>query len=136
MTHQRKTQLVSRSVVTNKKYNINNAELVDGHLLITYNEGDGVNIDHFNVESGKLIAYYKRGDTMAKVDLGSVVGPQGPAGDTGPQGPAGNTGPRGPQGPAGDTGPRGPQGPAGISPTFSVEGGHLYADYDNPYKPD
>ena len=76
-----------------------------------------MNIDHFNVESGKLIAYYKRGDTMAKVDLGSVVGPQGPAGDTGPQGPAG------------------PKGPAGISPTFSVEGGHLYADYDNPYTP-
>ena len=87
---------------------------------------------------------------MAKIDLGRVVGPQGPAGakgDTGPQGPAGgkgNTGPQGPagdtgpQGPAGDTGPQGPQGPQGepgISPTFSIEGGHLYADYDKPYTP-
>lgn len=29
------------------------------------------------------------------VDLGSVMGPQGPKGDTGPQGPKGNTGPAG-----------------------------------------
>ena len=106
-----------------------------------------MNIDHFNIEGNNLIAYYKEGGTMAKVDLGSVVGPQGPTGKTGPQGPAGKTGPQGPagdtgpQGPTGKTGPQGPagktgpQGPAGISPRFSVEGGHLYADYDNPYTP-
>nr|DAJ98973.1 MAG TPA: collagen alpha 1(VIII) chain protein [Bacteriophage sp.] len=70
---------------------------------------------------------------MAKVDLGQVVGPQGPAGAkgaTGAQGPKGDTGARGA---AGATGPAGKD---GISPTFSIEGGHLYADYDNPYTPE
>lgn len=74
-------------------------------------------------------------------------GPKGETGDTGPQGPKGDTGARGPQGPAGekgDTGAQGPQGPRGatgpqgepgISPTFSIENGHLFADYDNPYTP-
>lgn len=57
---------------------------------------------------------------MAKIDLGAVVGPKG---DTGAQGPKG------------DTGAQGIQGEAGISPTFTIEGGHLYADYDNPYNP-
>lgn len=38
------------------------------------------------------------------VDLGKVVGPQGPKGDTGA------TGPQGPQGPKGDTGATGPAG--------------------------
>ena len=76
---------------------------------------------------------------MAKVNLGSVVGPQGPAG---PKGDIGETGPQGPAGPKGDTGSRGPQGATGpqgepgISPTFSIEGGNLYADYDNPYTPE
>lgn len=73
---------------------------------------------------------------MAKVDLGQVVGPQGPAGekgDTGAQGPKGDTGAQGPQGARGATGPAGKD---GISPTFSIEGGHLYADYDNPYTPE
>ena len=60
---------------------------------------------------------------MARVDLGRVVGPQGPAGKTGPQGPAG---------PTGDTGPQGPAGPAGAdgkTPTFEIDesDGHLYA---------
>lgn len=36
------------------------------------------------------------------VDLGKVIGPQGPQGQQGPQGA---TGPQGPQGPKGDTGP-------------------------------
>lgn len=90
---------------------------------------------------------------MARVDLGKVVGPQGPKGDTGPQGPAGDTGPKGPagdtgpqgpsgetgpkgpkgdtgpQGPKGDTGPRGPKGVDGKTPTFELDesDGHLYA---------
>ena len=71
-------------------------------------------VDHFTVENGRLNAYYKEGDKMAKVDLGNVVGPQGVKGDTGP---------------------RGVQGEPGISPTFTIENGHLYADYDNPYSP-
>ena len=70
-------------------------------------------VDHLDIENGKLFAYYKEGNTMAKVDLGNVIGPTGPKGDTGATGP---------------------QGPQGICPTFSIENGHLYADYDNPYQ--
>ena len=82
---------------------------------MTYNEsGEAMYVDHFTVENGRLNAYYKDGDKMAKVDLGNVVGPQGAKGDTGPQGV---------------------QGEPGISPTFTIENGHLYADYDNPYSP-
>lgn len=110
---------------------------------MTYNtNSEYQQIDHFDVENGHLIAFYKEGEEMAKVDLGQVVGPQGPAGakgDTGAQGPKGDTGAQGPQGPAGAKGATGATGPAGkdgISPTFSIEGGHLYADYDNPYTPE
>ena len=88
---------------------------------MTYNEsGEAMYVDHFTVENGRLNAYYKEGDKMAKVDLGQVVGPQGAKGDTGPQGVKGDTG---------------PQGAPGISPTFTIENGHLFADYDNPYSP-
>lgn len=73
---------------------------------------------------------------MAKIDLGQVVGPQGPAGDPGPAGERGPQGPAGDRGPQGPAGERGPQGPAGVSPTFSIDSGHLYADYDNPYTPE
>ena len=66
---------------------------------------------------------------MATVDLGQVVGPKGDTGATGPQGPKGDTGATGAQGPKGDTGA------AGITPTFVIQNGHLYADYDNPYDP-
>lgn len=91
-------------------------------MIVTYNEGDGVNLTKVYIENGNLIAEYMEGDSMAKVDLGQVVGPQGP------QGPIGETGP---QGPIGKTGS---QGPAGITPTFSIEGGHLFADYEHPYE--
>lgn len=101
---------------------------------MTYNtNSEYQQIDHFDVENEHLIAFYKEGEEMAKVDLGQVVGPQGPAGakgDTGAQGPKGDTGARG------ATGATGPAGKDGISPTFSIEGGHLYADYDNPYTPE
>lgn len=101
---------------------------------MTYNtNSEYQQIDHFDVENGHLIAFYKEGEEMAKVDLGQVVGPQGPAGakgDTGAQGPKGDTGARG------ATGATGPAGKDGISPTFSIDGGHLYADYDNPYTPE
>ena len=91
---------------------------------MTYNEsGEAMYVDHFTVENGRLNAYYKDGDKMAKVDLGYVVGPQGAKGDTGPQGVKG------------DTGPQGVKGDPGISPTFTIENGHLFADYDNPYSP-
>lgn len=63
---------------------------------------------------------------MAKINLGRVVGEKG---DTGPAGAKGETGPAGP------AGAKGAKGDPGISPTFSIEGGELYADYDNPYTP-
>lgn len=50
------------------------------------------------------------------LDLGNVIGPQGPKGDTGatgPQGPKGETGATGAQGPKGDTGPQGTAGTKG-----------------------
>lgn len=98
---------------------------------MTYNtNSEYQQIDHFDVEDGHLIAFYKEGEEMAKVDLGQVVGPQGPAGAKG------DTGAQGPQGAKGATGATGPAGKDGISPTFSIEGGHLYADYDNPYTPE
>lgn len=108
---------------------------------MTYNtNSDYQQIDHFEIENGRLMVFYRKEDgTMAKVDLGEVVGPQGPKGNTGAQGPKGETGatgPQGPQGPKGATGATGPAGKDGISPTFSIEDGHLYADYDNPYTPD
>lgn len=102
-----------------------------------------MNLTKVYIENGNLIAEYMEGENMAKVDLGNVVGPRGPKGDTGAQGPIGETGPKGDQGPIGETGSQGPigntgpQGPAGkngITPTFSIENGHLFADYDNPYK--
>lgn len=85
-------------------------------------------VDHFNIENGHLICYYKEETTMAKIDLGNVVGPKGDRGETGATGATG---------PKGATGATGPKGDPGISPTFSIEAdGHLYADYDNPYRPD
>jgi hypothetical protein len=50
---------------------------------------------------------------MATKDLGQVVGPAGPKGDTGSQGIQGPTGPAGPKGRTGSTGPAGSQGPKG-----------------------
>ena len=50
---------------------------------------------------------------MAELNLGHVVGAQGPQGETGPAGPQCEQGPKGdtgPQGPQGDPGPQGPQG--------------------------
>lgn len=77
---------------------------------------------------------------MATLDLGKVVGPQGPQGAAGPAGPAGETGPAGPQGatgpqgpagaagpagPAGETGPQGVAGPAGKSAyQYAQDGGY------------
>lgn len=50
---------------------------------------------------------------MPALDLGQVVGPQGPIGPVGPTGPQGSTGPQGPEGPTGPQGPEGPAGPQG-----------------------
>ena len=99
------------------------------------NDEKNVTVDHFNIENGHLYAFYIGGGTMAKVDLGNVVGPQGPKGEQGAQGPKGEQGAQGPKGEQGAQGPKGNPGKDGISPTFSIESdGHLYADYDHPYK--
>lgn len=61
---------------------------------------------------------------MAELDLGRVVGPQGPQGEAGPQGDVG------PQGPQGDTGPAGANGVDGKTPMLSINSeGHLIATY-------
>ena len=52
-------------------------------------------------DAGKLIFTLTDGST---VDLGSVMGPQGPKGETGPAGPQGQTGPAGAQGETGEAG--------------------------------
>lgn len=51
---------------------------------------------------------------MAELNLGHVVGAQGPQGETGPAGPQGEQGPKGDTGPQGPQGNPGPQGPQGI----------------------
>lgn len=65
---------------------------------------------------------------MPEIDLGKVVGADGPQGPQGPQGPAGEQGPQGIpgpqgiQGPVGDPGPAGPEGPQGIQGIQGPEG--------------
>ena len=63
---------------------------------------------------------------MAKINLGRVVGEKGEQGAPGKDGAPGTPGRDGAKGAKGDP---------GISPTFSIEDGNLYADYDNPYTP-
>ena len=52
-------------------------------------------------DAGKLIFTLTDGSV---IDLGSVMGPQGPKGETGPAGPQGQTGPAGAQGETGEAG--------------------------------
>lgn len=66
---------------------------------------------------------------MAKINLGRVVG------EKGEQGAPGKDGAPGTPGRDGAPGAKGAKGDPGISPTFSIEDGNLYADYDNPYTP-
>lgn len=94
-------------------FKINDAYLVDGNLNIDYTNNTEYDVD-FYIENGNLkVKFIEDGHVSSIVDLGNVVGPQGPRGD------------------------------AGISPTFVLGdgtggtiNGHLYADYDNPYIPD
>ena len=114
-------------------FKIYDAWLEDGHLKIEYENNTGYSVLFF-IENGHLkVKFIEGGVVMALVDLGNVIGPQGPTGATGATGP---------QGPTGATGPQGPAGADGISPTFVIgdgtggtTAGHLYADYDNPYTP-
>lgn len=59
---------------------------------------------------------------MATINLGKVVGPQGPQGIQGPQGPKGDQGIQGPQGLKGDTGPQGTQGTPGVNGSQGPQG--------------
>lgn len=61
-----------------------------------------------------------------RIDLGSVVGSQGPKGDQGATGPAGPQGPQGVKGDTGLQGPQGLQGPAG------KDGTKIYAQASAP----
>lgn len=103
-----------------------------GNLIATYSDTKAaIKVKNLEInKEGHLIA---EGDDMAKVDLGSVVGPQGPKGDTGAKGATGQQGPKGDTGAQGPKGDTGAQGPRGITPTFSLTNGHLYVDYDTPY---
>lgn len=67
-------------------------------------------------DAGRLVFTLTDGSV---IDLGSVMGPQGPKGETGPAGPQGQTGP---QGAKGDTGPAGASGTDGITPSIGKNG--------------
>ena len=58
-------------------------------------------------------------DTGEWKNVGPLMGPPGPQGETGPAGPQGQTGPEGPQG---ETGPQGPQGPKGEQGEQGIQG--------------
>ena len=61
-------------------------------------------------DAGRLVFTLTDGSV---IDLGSVMGPQGPKGETGPAGPQGQTGPQGAKGDIGATGAEGPKGATG-----------------------
>ena len=75
----------------------------DGHLHV-FNGTEFVDV-------GEILG--PQGPAGEKGDQGEV-GPQGPAGEVGPQGPAGEAGPAGEKGEKGDQGEVGPQGEQGI----------------------
>ena len=61
-------------------------------------------------DAGRLVFTLTDG---SMIDLGSVMGPQGPKGETGATGPQGQTGPQGAKGDTGATGAEGPKGATG-----------------------
>lgn len=116
---------------------------MDGNLIATINEGDGLFVEKLQLEKNNLIAYYREeGGNVAKVDLGQVI-PNITVGTTttGSPGTNANVTMNGTsQNPTLNftipKGSNGTNGANGISPTFSIdESGHLMADYDNPYVP-
>ena len=72
-------------------------------------------------DAGKLIFTLTDGST---IDLGSVMGPQGPKGETGPAGPQGQTGPAGAQGETGEAGAD------GVTPTIGTNGNWYLGETD------
>lgn len=83
-----------------------------GNLTVVYKQHSGYQKYFYINDAGDLICRITEGgEIMSEVNLGHVVGSQGPQG------------------------PEGPQGPQGISPTFYIQNGNIYADYDHPYDP-
>lgn len=108
-------------------FKIFGAVIDNGNLIVEYENKTSYQALFYIVDGVLFLKLVEGGKTMALVDLGNVIGPQGATGAQGPQG---------------ETGAQGPQGPAGIVPTFvmgdgtgGTTAGHLYADYDNPYNP-
>ena len=86
-------------------------EIINDNLVITYENGDYVNV-------GKVVG--KDGEP-GPAGADGAQGPKGDKGDTGPQGDPGPAGTDGAQGPKGDTGPAGAdgaQGPKGESGVY------------------
>ena len=78
----------------------------NGHLIFTLTDDSTVDIGKVVGDNGPQGPKGDKGDTGA-------TGAQGPVG---PQGIKGETGPAGPQGEKGETGPAGDSGPAGYTP--------------------
>ena len=97
------------------------AEIKDGDLVVTYDNGETENLGKVTGEDGAAGADGPKGDTGARGPKGDTgaQGPKGDKGDTGAQGPAGKDGKDGAdgkdgqQGPKGDTGAQGPKGDKG-----------------------
>ena len=106
-------------------FTILNAERDGDDLLLNYVNRTSDD-PHFDTSTGDLIVrFYHNGEITREVNLGNVIGPEGPQGETGPQGPQGETGPQGPQGEQGiqgETGPQGPQGEQGIQGETGPQG--------------
>lgn len=133
--------------------NISDLQLDNGILNARINDVTSLpkNVVKVAVENGHLIAYYNEEENVvSKVDLGNVVGPPGTAatiavgsvstGAAGSNATVQNSGTSSAAVldftiPRGNTGAKGDKGDDGVTPTFSIENGHLYVDYDNPYTP-
>lgn len=129
---------------------IDNVYISEGHLYANKKVvSSAQKIIDIYIQNRKLYV----GDGMAKVDLGQVVptinvaqgthiNQTGTASVSASSSGAtttftfdylkGTQGSKGDKGDKGDTGATGPAGADGITPTLSIENGHLMADYDNP----
>lgn len=108
------------------------AEVTDaGRLVFTLTDGSVMDLGAVMGPQGP------KGETGARGEKGET-GAQGPKGDTGAQGPKGETGARGEKGETGPQGPAGPTGPKGDTGTgFTVKGYYgsvsaLQASVENP----
>ncbi len=88
------------------------AEIKDGDLVVTYDNGETENLGKVTGEDGAAGADGPKGDTGAQGPAGKD-GKDGRDGTDGQQGPKGDKGDTGAQGPKGDKGDTGAQGPAG-----------------------